>query len=194
MLSSPHKEASLISELRHPDCSKAHGSNSGPLTLLSKTVPDSMKGKKAFARKLSLSSITTNAAGPKLKGVLTHLSFTSPTKPLMQPLSSQLRLTLRWLIPNPWSLPPTNKSALEEVRKVICPVLCEMNFNPPSFARILEMEVVVQSVTLFTGKGRVSSMVKKIGWILTMEAELLPSYDECYHIPSTRHEYYCLEL
>nr|POE44978.1 hypothetical protein CFP56_79692 [Quercus suber] len=78
LISSLHKEASLIGELRHLDCSKAHGSNSRPLTLLRKTIPHSVKGKKAFARNLNLSPITTSAAGRKLKGILTHLSFTPP--------------------------------------------------------------------------------------------------------------------
>nr|POF23057.1 hypothetical protein CFP56_15538 [Quercus suber] len=65
-------------ELRHPDCFKAHGPNSRPSTLLGKTFPHSVKGKKAIARSLNLSPVPTNAAGPKLKGVLTHLLSTSP--------------------------------------------------------------------------------------------------------------------
>nr|POF19431.1 hypothetical protein CFP56_14811 [Quercus suber] len=78
LLSSPHKEASLLGKLRHLDYSKAHRSNSRPSTLLSKIIPHSVEGKKAFARKLSHSPVNTSSASPKLKGALTHLSFTSP--------------------------------------------------------------------------------------------------------------------
>ena len=55
LLSCPPKEASLTGELRHLDCFKAYGPNSGPSTLLGKTFPRSVKGKKAIARSLNLS-------------------------------------------------------------------------------------------------------------------------------------------
>ena len=59
-----------------------------------------------------------------------------------------------------------------------------MVFNLLSFARVLEWGVVEHCVTLILGKGQTFRMLKKIGWNLRKEAELLLSYDECptpYH-------------